>query len=82
MAARVAAALLSSSGSKYGGVGHSGLPVHLVLHAGFLHPPDTHLTPAGYGHVFDERFFEGGLGLEFFEQNGEEPPESDPWTRL
>ena len=43
-----------------------------MVHAGLLHAPDAHLTPAGNGHVFDERFFEGGLGLEFLVQGGDE----------
>jgi hypothetical protein len=43
-----------------------------VVHAGLLQAPDAHLTPAGNGHVLDEGFFEGGLGLEFLEQGSDE----------
>jgi hypothetical protein len=58
---------------RYSGVRHFGLSAHLVLHAGLLHTPDAHLTPAGDGHVLDEGFFERGLRLEFFEESGEKP---------
>jgi len=49
-----------------------GLPADFVVHAGFFHAPDAHLTPAGDGHVVDERFLERGLGLEFLVQGGDE----------
>ena len=53
-----------------------GLSAHLVLHAGLFHAPETHLTPAGYGHVFDKRGFDGGFGLKFFVEGGEESAEA------
>ena len=53
-------------------VRHFRLPAHFVVHAGLFQTPDAHLTPAGDGHVFDEGFLEGSLGLEFFEKSGEE----------
>ena len=37
------------------------LGAHLLLHVGLFDAPDPHLTPAGYGHVFDEGEFDGGL---------------------
>ncbi len=54
-------------------VRYRGLSAHFVVHAGLLHAPDAHLTPARDGHVLDEGFLEGRLRLEFFEQGGEEP---------
>jgi hypothetical protein len=53
-----------------------GLSAHFVLHASLLHTPDSHLTPAGDGHVFDEGGFDGGLWLEFFVKGGEERAEA------
>jgi hypothetical protein len=53
-------------------VRHRGLAAHFVFQAGLLHAPDAHLTPAGDGHVLDEGLLEGRLGLEFFEERGEE----------
>jgi hypothetical protein len=46
--------------------------VDLVGEAGGLEGPCTLLTPAGDGHVFDERVFGGGFGVVFFEVGGEE----------
>ena len=53
-----------------------GLSSHVVLHGQLFHAPEAHLTPAGYGHVFDERGFDGGLRLEFFVESGEESAEA------
>jgi hypothetical protein len=37
--------------------------VDLLVEAGGLHVPEAHLAPAGDGHVLDQGFFGGGLGL-------------------
>jgi hypothetical protein len=41
------------------------LAIELVVEGGGFNGPDAEETPAGGGHGFDQRFFEGGLRLEF-----------------
>ena len=56
-------------GGEIGGVGGFGRGVPLFgnfgADAGLLHAPETHLTPAADGHVFEELKFDGGGGLKF-----------------
>ena len=71
--ARVVAERAEGEGRDSGGVlmGLRGLGLtNFVLESGFFHAPDAHLAPAGHGHVFDERGFEGSPGLVFFVERG------------
>jgi hypothetical protein len=42
-----------------------GLLADLVFHGSLFHAPEAELTPAGYGHFFNEGVFDRGFGLEF-----------------
>ncbi len=67
----------TTSGVVFGGhVFRSGIDAHLVFHVGLFDAPDSHLTPTGDGHVFDEGDFNGGLRLKFGVQIGEERVEA------
>jgi len=50
---------------------------HGIIHAGLFHAHDAQLTPAGGGHVLDERVFDDGLGLEFLAKVGEKLEEAN-----
>jgi hypothetical protein len=58
-------------GGQAGGGGELGL-VDFEVESGGFHVPEAHLAPAGYGHVFDERFLGGGFRLMLFLEGGEE----------
>jgi len=50
--------------------------VDFEVESGGFHVPEAHLAPAGDGHVLDQRFFGGGLGLMLLLIGSEEVDES------
>jgi hypothetical protein len=54
----------SGVGGQRGGVLLFGVLAELVADGGAFHAGETHLTPFGDGHGFDERDFVGGFGAE------------------
>ena len=63
------------TGMKHGGAIFIVFGDELGIHGVALDVPDALLAPAGYSHGVDERFFEGGGGLEFAVESGDEVEE-------
>ena len=49
-----------------------GLLADLVFHGSLFHAPEAELSPAGYGHFFNQGVFDGGFRVELLVDVGDD----------